>query len=229
MADYNNSIIGKKLPKFEAQTTNGSITLPDDSLGNWVILYSYIGDFLPSDASDILALDAALAKFNAHDAKVYAMSPDSVATHIAWNFALRNYKRDGKNIGIELISDRALDISKMLNTSTADSDMNLNEKTVFIIDKDGVVRSRHNYSHSTGINVTDIERELLALQTAQHQNAQTPVNWTPGEDVLEHPPKTIDSAGNNIQFKEAQGGRCIDWYICYRADNGKRTEKQITP
>lgn len=221
--------IGFKIPQFEARTTKGIVSFPDDFNGKWVILYSYVGDFLPSDATDILALDRALPKFASHNAEIIGISPDSVATHIAWIRSLRNQKRDGTNIGVELISDRSLDISKILNTNAVSDNMNYNQKNLFIIDEEGILRSAHTYSHSTGINVTDIERELLALQTAKYQFGQTPVNWTPGEDILEHPPQTITSADTNMQTKESVGGRCLDWYICYRQDNGTRKQSGTVP
>ena len=224
MADNLTPALGHKMPQFQARTTNGLITFPDEFYGKWVILYSYIGDFLPSDTTDILALNDAKPKFTAHGAEILAMSPDSVATHIAWLLSLRNQRMGNANtnVDIELISDRSLEIADMFDINTTDNNMNYNEKTVYIIDDEGILRSKHTYSQNTGINVTDIERELLALQTAKYQFGQTPSGWTPGEDVLDHPPQTITSAGSNIQVKESIGGQCLDWYICFRPDNGTR-------
>lgn len=222
MTEKNNAQPGKPYPEFYARTSKGEVNFPGDFKGKWVVLYSYIGDFLPADATDILALDKAKPKFFSYNADVIAMSPDSVATHIAWVRSLRNQRTDGTDIDIELISDRNLEISQMLGITNADGNMNNNAKAVYIIDSNGILRSSHIYSHNTGINVTDIERELLALQTAQFQTAHTPVNWTPGEDVLDIPPQTVNSASTNVIEKEANGSQCLDWYICYRQDNGNR-------
>ena len=207
--------IGKSVPDFKGKSTQGDIDFPIEFSGEWVVLYSYVGDFLPTDATDILALDKASGKFRAQNARVIAMSPDSIATHIAWVRALRNQRRDGTDIGIPLVSDRMHEISTLYGVAP-------NQKTVFIIDDTGVLRSMHVYSPDTGINVTEILRALAAQRSAKAQNAQTPVNWTPGEDLLSPPPQTVAEANGNIALREAMGGQCLDFYICYTPDTGKR-------
>lgn len=198
-------------------------------LGKWTVLYYYIGDFLPSDATDILELDRAKPRFAAHNADIIAISADSVPTHIAWILALRNQRVDGTDINIELISDNSLSIADILGVTTTDFDMNNNVKTLFIIDEEGILRSIHMYSYNTGINTTELERELVSLQTARYQFGQTPVNWTPGADILSHPPQTINDATTNIIKKEANGGDCLDWYICYKQDTSVRKPPVTTP
>lgn len=206
---------GNKVPSFSLPSTNGSIDFPIN--GKWTVLHIYEGDFLPVSAGEILALSKAMPKFRAHGAEVKAMSADSVATHLAWILSLRNQDRDGKTIDIELISDRFGEILK-----SYDMESELQSGTL-IIDPDGVLRAFHKHSSSTGINVTEIERELLALQTARYQFGQTPAGWTPGEDILDPPPRSKTSALSNMSDKQALGGYCLDWYICYRQDTGLRS------
>lgn len=210
-------LTGNPTPVFSAPSTGGQTDFPKKD-GTWSVLYIYEGDFLPTSATDILALNRALPKFLAHGANVYAMSTDSVASHISWIMSLRNHDKNGKPIDIELISDRFGEIAKSYGMQPQ------NESGTFIIDPDGILRATNIHSTTTGINVTEIERELLALQTAHHQFGQTPSGWTPGEDILDHPPRSLESALSNMSDKQALGGYCLDWYICYRQDTGKRSK-----
>ncbi|HON42332.1 MAG TPA: redoxin domain-containing protein, partial [Bacillota bacterium] len=40
-------LIGEKAPSFQAVTTQGKISFPDDYKGKWVILFSHPADFTP--------------------------------------------------------------------------------------------------------------------------------------------------------------------------------------
>ena len=96
---------GQKVTKFTALSTNGQIEFPKNN-GLWTVLYIYEGDFSPTSATDILALQRALPKFLAHDSQIFAMSADSVASHLAWIMSLKNHDKNARPIEIELISDR---------------------------------------------------------------------------------------------------------------------------
>lgn len=207
---------GDKIPSVTLPSSNGQTAFPPE--GAWTVLHIYEGDFLPTSATEILALNRAVPKFTAHGARIYGMSADSVASHLAWILSLRNQDRDGKTIDIELISDRFGQILKSYDMETE-----LQSGTL-IIDPEGILRAFHKHTSTTGINVTEIERELLALQTARYQFGQTPAGWTPGEDILDHPPRSTQTALTNMNDKEALGGYCLDWYICYRQDTGLRSQ-----
>ncbi len=204
---------GDKIKAVTLESTNGQLRFPPES---WTVLHIYEGDFLPVSATEILALDKAAPKFAAHGAKIYGISPDSTATHLAWILSLRNQNRDGKTIDIELISDR---FGKLLQSLGMKSP---SQSGTMIIDPNGIVRAYHKHSSSTGINVTEIERELIALQSAFAQSALTPSGWTPGEDMLLLPPVTKQQALFGAGENEQKGGYCLDWYICYNQDTGER-------
>ncbi len=213
---------GQKVKSFSALSSNGQFDFPKND-GLWTVLYIYEGDFLPTSATDIKELDRALPKFTAHNANIVAMSTDSVPSHLAWILSLRNQNKDGLPIKIELISDRQGEIIEAFGVSLN------NESATLIIDPEGVLRAKNIHSAVTGINVTEIERELLALQTARYQYGQTPSGWTPGEDILDHPPRSINSTLTNMSDKQALGGYCLDWYICYRQDTGLRSQSPTIP
>ena len=207
--------IGSKAPPVTADSSEGQTTLPPKN--SWSVIHYYLGDFQPSSASDILALEGARARFAAYGAKVYGVSADSAATHIAWLLSLKDHKKDG-NIGIPLVSDIDGRFARLYSVSATERDMNKNEKVTAIIDDNGILRALHRHSYNSGINVTELERELLSLKAAKAQSGQTPAGWTPGDEIMEHPPRSLATAKNNISDRTAQGMRCVDWYICYRSD-----------
>ena len=221
MDTYKKTHVGQAAPAFAAESTGGQVSFPEGIAGKWVVLYIYIGDFMPCCMSDIMALSNAAPRLSAYNAEVLALSPDSVPTHIAWALSLRNHNK-GSDINIDLVSDRSLEIAQMYGVrNVSDSTENM-EKAVVILDQSGVIQAMHTLPYSAGINVTELERELLALQTAKYQYGLTPSGWTPGDEVLEYPPRTLNTAGRNVSQKTALGQRCIDWYICYRQDTGVR-------
>lgn len=208
--------IGNKIPKMTLDSSGGQVIFPLEE--NWSVLYYYPGDYQPTSETDILALDMALSKFKAYNTSVYGVSPDSVPTHISWLMTLSE-RKNGKSVGVELVSDYDGIFSEVFSLRGTDSDMNFNEKAIIILDQDGIVRSFSRHSYNTGINVTEIERELLSLKAAFGNFGQTPAGWTPGAQIIEHPPRTYKTAKNNVYERTAQGMRCVDWYICYRSDN----------
>ena len=221
MDTYGMPHVGQSAPAFTARSTGGVVNFPENYGGRWVLLYIYIGDFMPCCTSDMLALSKAAPRFQSYNTEIIAASPDSVAAHIAWLLSLRNMNK-GSDINLELISDRDLNISSKYAVNNVGEDMGKLEKAVVIIDQTGVVQAVHTFPHATGINITELERQLLALQTARYQFAMTPSGWTPGDEILEYPPQTVSSAGKNVTERTAAGGRCVDWYLCYRQDSGLR-------
>lgn len=215
--------IGERVPKFTARTSKGVINFPKDLRGKWVVLYSYVGAFLPSDATDIQELNRIKPKFEAYDTEIVGISRDSVSSTLAWILSMRSLNAGGEAIDIELISDRTHEISKAYGFSTFSDDMSKNEKAVYIIDPNGLLRSKQYYESRTGINVTELERLLLSLKTTDYQFGQTPAGWIPGAEILENPPQTSFTSQTNVTDCESVGARCVDWYICYRQDSGVRS------
>jgi peroxiredoxin (alkyl hydroperoxide reductase subunit C) len=46
--------LGEPVPAFEAMTTKGKISFPDDYKGKWVILFSHPADFTPVCTSEFM-------------------------------------------------------------------------------------------------------------------------------------------------------------------------------
>lgn len=221
MDTYEMPRVGQSAPVFTARSTGGVVNFPSDFSGRWVLLYIYIGDFQPCCTSDILALNTAAPRLKSYNAEVIAVSPDSVPTHIAWALSLRNLN-NGSDLTIDLASDQMLDIARSYGVNNVGDDVGKIEKAVVLIDQSGTIQAMHKLPYATGINVTELERELLAIQSARYQFGITPSGWTPGEDLMEYPPQTVSTAGSNVSERTASGSRCVDWYLCYRQDSGLR-------
>ena len=221
MDTYEMPRVGQSAPAFTARSTNGIVNFPSYYVGKWAMLYIYPGDFQPGSTSDILALSEAAPRLRSYNTDVLAVSPDSSETHIAWAMSLRNLNK-GNDINVELASDRSLDIAKKYGVNNVGDDTDKVEKSVIMVDQNGVIQAMHKFPYATGINVTELEREMLALQSSRYQFGITPSGWTPGDELMEYPPQTLATAGSNVSERTASGGRCVDWYICYRQDTGLR-------
>ena len=87
------TLVTKEAPDFTAQAV-----MPDNSFaelklssyrGKYVVLFFYPLDFTFVCPSEIIAFDAALAKFEKKNAQVIGVSVDSHFTHLAWKNSRR--------------------------------------------------------------------------------------------------------------------------------------------
>ena len=60
-------------------------------------------------------------------------------------------------------------------------------RSVFVIDPKKTIRTILAYPASTGRNSAEVLRILDSLQTGDKHRVTTPINWTPGDDVIVHP------------------------------------------
>ena len=47
--------LGQALPEFTANTTQGTLTLPADASGKWLVLFSHPADFTPVCTTEFVA------------------------------------------------------------------------------------------------------------------------------------------------------------------------------
>lgn len=128
-------------------------------------------DFTAVCPTEITAFRDAYGKFRELDAKVLALSVDSVYSHQAWT----------RGIG-ELPFPWGSDITKKVS---ADYGVLLEEKGIalrglFIVDPEGMVKYQLVHELGIGRSVDETLRVLAALQTGE----QCPVNWKPGQKTL---------------------------------------------
>ncbi len=199
-------LIGSKAPSFTAETTNGTLTFPDDYGKKWKVLFSHPQDFTPVCSSELSELAYMQQDFVKLGAQIAIISTDDVAKHKLWKTWLEglDYKGHGaQKIDFAIIDDHTHFASKEYGMLHEPTSTNKDIRGVFIIDPNNVVRSINFYPMQVGRNMQEIERILVALQTADKEMVCTPANWEKGDDVIiPHYPYTNSELAANPELKD---------------------------
>ena len=178
------TLVTKEAPDFTAKAV-----MPDNSFaelklssyrGRYVVLFFYPLDFTFVCPSEIIAFDAALAKFQKKNAQVLGCSVDSHFTHLAW----KNTPRKQGGIGpirYPLIADLNKQISRDFGVLL---DAGIALRGLFLIDKAGVVRHALINDLPIGRSVDEAIRVLDALQFHEEHGDVCPANWHAGEEAM---------------------------------------------
>lgn len=212
-------LIGDQAPSFTANTTNGPIKFPDDFTGHWVILFSHPMDFTPVCTTEFLSFQSMIKDFQELDTVIIGLSVGAIPSHLAWFRSIYeevNFK-DLKNIDITfpVIADIDLHVSKlygMIHPNTSDTKT---VRSVFIIDRKGIIRTILYYPQTTGRNLIEIKRILIALQTTDVFGVSTPADWVPGMPIIEPSPKNT----NEVKKRLSKNNKNLDvqtWYLTFR-------------
>lgn len=182
------TLLTKEAPDFTAQAV-----MPDNSFaeltlssyrGKYVILFFYPLDFTFVCPSEIIAFDAALAKFESKDTAVIGVSVDSQFTHLAWKNTPRNQGGIGP-IKYPLVADLDKGISRdygVLIESGENAGVAL--RGLFLIDKKGIVRHALVNDLPLGRNVDEALRIVDALRLHEEHGDVCPANWREGEEAM---------------------------------------------
>ena len=212
-------LIGEKAPSFEAVTTQGKISFPDDYKGKWVILFSHPADFTPVCTTEFMTFASMQEEFRELNCELIGLSIDSNFSHIAW---LRTIKekikfRDMEKVEVKfpLIADLKMEVAKkygMVQPSASDTQA---VRAVFFIDPEATIRALVYYPLTNGRNFDEIKRLLIAMQTSDKHKVATPADWRPGEKVIVPPPGSYGQADKRV----AEAGddyECQDWFLCFK-------------
>jgi peroxiredoxin (alkyl hydroperoxide reductase subunit C) len=213
--DYRVPFLGEKAASFTAPSTTGVIDFPSEYYGNWKILFSHPADFTAVCSSEILTLASMQDEFRKLNTAVVVISTDGINSHIAWVKSLETIDYNGlglQKINFPIVSDVDLVISKKYGMIEANSGRTNNIRGVFIIDPDDKIRAINFYSVSTGRNLEEILRTLIALQTTDKYNILTPANWTPGAEVMIPSPSSIEEA-EKLNARRDPSLRQVTWYM----------------
>jgi peroxiredoxin 2/4 len=214
-------LIGDPAPAFKAKTTMGPINFPEDFEGNWVILFSHPADFTPVCTTEFMTFATMQDEFRELNTELIGLSIDSVYAHIAW---LRTIKekieyKGMKNVEIKfpVIEDLKMDVSRKFGMVQPNASTTQAVRAVFIIDPKAVVRAVLYYPLSTGRNMQEIKRMVIAMQKAEKEQIATPANWQPGEDVIVPPPGSCGTAKDRMESPE-EDTYCLDWFMCFKRE-----------
>ena len=212
-------LIGDKAPSFKAKTTMGDINFPEDYEGKWTILFSHPADFTPVCTTEFMTFATMQEDFRKLNTELIGLSIDSIYAHIAW---LRTIKekieyKNMKNVEVmfPVIEDLTMEVAKKFGMLQPNASNTQAVRAVFIMDLEAKVRAILYYPLSTGRNMDEIKRIIIAMQKADKEGIATPANWQPGDDVIIPPPGSCGVAKERV---EKQEGKCLDWFMCLRED-----------
>ncbi len=212
-------LIGDKAPSFKAVTTQGEISFPEDYEGKWVILFSHPADFTPVCTTEFMTFGSMADRFKERNCQLIGLSIDSNYSHIAW---LRTIKEkidwNGiKNLEITfpVIADLKMDVANKFGMVQPGEDDTHAVRAVFIIDPETKVRAILYYPLSTGRNMEEVYRLLVAMQTADEHQVATPANWQPGDEVIIPAPGSCGTASERVKGA-GEDYHCLDWFLCLK-------------
>ncbi len=212
-------LIGDRAPDFVANTTNGLLKFPEDYAGRWVILFSHPMDFTPVCTTEFLSFQSVVDDLKNLNTELVGLSVGAIPSHLAWFRSIYEEIKfkDWKNIKIKfpVIADMDLHVSKLYGMIHANTSDTKTVRAVFIIDPHGIIRTILYYPQTTGRNIQEIVRILIALQTHDAFKVSTPADWTPGAQVVESLPQKNQDMEKRIA-KNAKNKNRQSWYLTFR-------------
>lgn len=172
------SLVGHPAPNIKAKAVyKGKIeeVCLKDHLGKYIVLFFYPLNFTFVCPTEILALNSKLSEFKEKNAEVWAISVDSVYSHLAW------MHHELKGIQFHLVSDMMKTIS--LNYGVLNED-GLALRGTFIIDPEGIVQVAHHHNLPLGRNIDEILRLIDAHQHVVKYGEVCPADWTKGKPAI---------------------------------------------
>jgi thioredoxin-dependent peroxiredoxin len=183
--------LGDTAPDFEAQTTEGPIRFYDWIGDSWAVLFSHPKDFTPVCTTELGYMAKIKPEFDRRGVKIIGLSVDPVDRHSEWARDIEETQGHAPNYPV--IGDADFNVSKLYGMLPADTSGdpaartpadNQTVRNVFVIGPDKKIKLILVYPMSTGRNFDEVLRVVDSLQlTAKHQ-VSTPVNWSPGEEVI---------------------------------------------
>lgn len=176
--------LGDIAPDFEAETTEGKISFHKWLGNSWGVLFSHPKDFTPICTTELGFMAGTKAEYDKRNAKILAVSVDSVADHKKWSKDIGETQGTAPNFPI--IGDTDLKVAKLYNMLPAGASGDVSKRTpvdnqtvrnVFLISPEKKISLILIYPMSVGRNFNEILRALDALQLTRDHKVGTPANW----------------------------------------------------
>ena len=182
--------IGDTAPDFTAETTQGSLKFHDWIGDSWCVLFSHPKDFTPVCTTELGYMARLKPEFDKRNVKIIGLSVDPVENHAKWAVDIKETQGFAPNY--PMIGDPDLKISKAwgMLPAAASSDGartaadNQTVRNVFVIGPDKKIKLILVYPMTTGRNFDEVLRVIDSMQLTAKHSVATPVNWSPGEDVI---------------------------------------------
>jgi peroxiredoxin (alkyl hydroperoxide reductase subunit C) len=206
-ADVRSLRIGDAAPNFRARTTQGEISL-DQYRGQWVVFFSHPADFTPVCTSEFVALARAAPTFKKLGAVLLGLSVDSLYSHIAWLYAIR--ERFGVEVLFPVIEDPSIKIGRAYGMLAENAEDASAVRATYFIDPDGIIRAITWYPLNVGRSVDEMIRLFTALRRTAAGDVMTPEGWRPGTELLRPPCQTTEYL--------VTSGTVSDWFYRTQED-----------
>ena len=183
--------IGDTAPDFEAETTEGTIRFHDWIGGSWAVLFSHPRNFTPVCTTELGYVAKIKPEFDRRDVKIIGLSVDPVDNHAEWSADIE--QTQGHALNYPLIGDGDFHVSKLYGMLPAATSGDPGQRTpadnqtvrnVFVIGPDKKIKLILVYPMTTGRNFDEVLRVIDSLQLTAEYRVATPVQWTPGQDVI---------------------------------------------
>ena len=183
--------IGSVAPDFEAHTTEGPIHFHEWIGNSWAVLFSHPKDFTPVCTTELGYMARIKPEFDKRNTKIIGLSVDPVENHAKW--AADILETQGHAPNYPMIGDTDLHISKLYGMLPATLEGTCDGRTpadnqtvrnVFVVGPDKKIKLIIVYPMTTGRNFDEVLRVIDSLQLTAKHKVSTPVNWTPGDDVI---------------------------------------------
>lgn len=189
-------LVGRRAPDFcvPAVLGNGDIVnefrLSEEIKNQYAVLFFYPLDFTFVCPSELIALDKRMDAFEQRGVKVISVSVDSHFTHNAW----RNTDINDGGIG-KVRYTMAADINHGISQSfgVEHPEAGVAFRAVFLIDKQGIVRSEIVNDLPIGRNIDEIVRLVDALQFHEENGEVCPAGWQKGQTGMTASPEGVAS------------------------------------
>ncbi|KAF5093078.1 hypothetical protein D0Z00_004253 [Geotrichum galactomycetum] len=191
--------LGSKAPNFQSETSNGPIDFYEFAGDQWVVLFSHPDDFTPVCTTELGAFAKLEPEFTKRGAKLLGLSANKPDSHRAWIKDINELSQT--NLSFPIVADPERKVAHLYDmidyqdaTNVDDKGVQFTIRSVFIIDPKKTIRLIISYPASTGRNTAEVLRVLDSLQLGDKNRVTTPINWTPGDDVIVHPTVSNDEA-----------------------------------
>lgn len=174
--------LGSTAPDFTQDSNLGKIRFHQFIEGKWAVLFSHPADFTPVCTTELGMTAKLKPEFEKRNAKVIALSVDSVESHKKWIPDIN--ETQNCVVDFPILADEDKSVSTLYGMLHPLANDKLTVRSVFIIDPAKKIRAMITYPASTGRDFQEILRVLDSLQLTDGYKVATPVNWKDGEDVV---------------------------------------------
>ncbi|KAK1763004.1 thioredoxin-like protein [Phialemonium atrogriseum] len=184
--------LGSIAPNFKADTTGGPIDFHEFIGDKWLVFFSHPEDYTPVCTTELGEFARLEPEFTKRGVKLIGLSANTLGSHEGWIKDIQEVT--GSLVSFPIIADKERKVAYLYDMLDYQDTTNVDEKgiaftirSVFIIDPKKTIRTILSYPASTGRNSSEVLRIVDSLQTGDKHKITTPINWTPGDDVIVHP------------------------------------------